>query len=250
MLQVVSVENVDKVNALIQSFSNELGWLPNEVVRDETKRLAQECMDQTPPWPNGSDGTSKAGEKVGIEAVRRDILKAVTPVNMVFKDAFKDKHFEDIIRRKDYQSVNAALENMPKLSRWHAVPFSEELHTKFKRGRYGRMKDQYVMTLDNRKHAQYSRRTEGHVGYVKAGFALIVAQLGGKVPAWVAKHFGYCKGRMDDQSDTENPHIKFENEVPMKLGSKYNYAFKKRAREMFERLSFLVKEKQKRAGLA
>jgi hypothetical protein len=245
----IEVHNIDRFNAACEMFVKDLGWEQKDVVKQQTRLLAEELMHATPPFPKGTDGTSKAGQEAGMNAVRRDLTRAVTPASAIFSSDFKDKSLEKIVQRKNYDKLNAMLPHLPGLSHWTAVPFTEDLHTSQKRYA-GKAREMFRMTMDERKWKQYLAKLQGRVGYVKSGWGYIVQQLGGNVPAWISKHFGYTPGKMIQNLDDTKPSIKIDNTVPMSCVSKYNFAFKKRTREMLENLAFRINKKAKERGLS
>ncbi len=254
LADTIAVRNVEGFNACIAMYQDVLGKSTKEVVLQQSKLLAVELMHQTPPWENGTDGTSLAGRKVGMEAVRRDLIKIVTPSKMLFRDEFKNKSLEKIVRRKDYNKLNAALEHIPKLKKWRAVPFNENLHrtVKYSYSKFGNVNLKKQVTMDNREWNKYLSKVQDRVGMVKAGWGLAAEALGAKVPKWVSRHFGYCNGRFINWDiDPEKPQITMENETPVRLVSKYNFAYYKRQREMQEDIAYKLKwieKHNRRAG--
>lgn len=250
MLKGIPDYSWQKLNAALSLYQTEFGKTLKEIIPQQTKLLAHELMDQTPPWPNGTDGTSKTGEAVGKAAVERDIARAVTRKDILLKGQTTDNTLDKLFKRRDYTKINERISHYPQLKKWTAVPFDEQLHLRTRRYK-GHMKEQFKFTPDVNKHKQYVKKIQDRVGYVKSGWAFIAHQFGDNtIPKWVSKHYAYTKGKLDQsQLDAENPLIGFENEVPLNVVSKMTYGIEKRSREMMEDIAFKSAYKARQAGL-
>lgn len=244
MFTQISIQNIEKFNATMDMLASLPGTVLKEVIPQEAKLLALSFMDRTPPYPRGSDGTSLEGKRIGMAAVRADISRSITKSELIFNSPFINKSLEKLVKKKDYAGLNAALKEIPDLNKWSAQPFTEDLHIgpRNRYRRYGHIKEQHIMTLDDRKQEAYTKKVEGRVGMSKAGWAISAFKLGAtEIPAWVKKHFGYCKGYMIDGLNEEKPFISIENDVLITIRSKMDFAISVRTREMQEKIAYRLK---------
>lgn len=234
-----------RIYTRIHSFKQE----PKKVLREETKLLNKEFMDQTPPFNSNGEGTSKQAEAQGKARIRKDIIKCITPASTVFHDTgTASKQMDRLLKRKNYQALNAALKNMKKLSKWDAVRFNPEWHTAA-RNRYSRfrnLKCQKKMTMDERKLESYIRKKEKRAGWLKSGPGYVVKSLGGKVPAWVSRHFNSTSGEFVDDTAAQIPKISLGFVAIIKHRAKMNYGLMKRERQMGRRIDHWFKHEVKK----
>jgi hypothetical protein len=174
------------------------------VINQQAKLLATQFMHLTPPFaggtiPKGDErGTTKADQKAGVEAVKRDILKTMTPPSVLFKGGYKDKRVEKWVKRKENHKIQAWFDNLPKtspMSKFDVHPFDYRLHINRRvYGRRFRPTEQFKFVNEENKIKQYIREVQGRVGYSKAGWGTGVVFFGGKVPSWVQANIPISKG--------------------------------------------------------
>ena len=122
----------------------------------------------------------------GRKAVKRDIHRAVQPFGV---RGVRSPRLRELLRARDYSGLNAFAENVPNLpKRWE--PFSEGLHSGA-RGSRGRVhRPTGVATPDTDAVASYVKRKQGMVGQGRGGWVTALQRLGGKAPAFAARHAG------------------------------------------------------------
>lgn len=254
MIAGVTAENVSAFNGAISRFQFEMGRNLRDTLTQQTKLLSMELGAQTPPWENGTDGTSLAGKVVGEAAVREGIIRSITPVNLLLDQDFKNKDLAKLVKNRNYKKLNAKLLFMKgKLQKWEARKFDPSLHTDWRDrfAKYANVTEQKYFTLDINKEKQYIKQEQKLVGWVKSGWYFVAAALGQKsgIPAWIKKQFGITAGTVQQNLNRDDPNITFWNIIPVALVSKYNYAFQKRIREMGEYLDWNHKRSAERARL-
>jgi hypothetical protein len=149
-----------------------------QALRYQGKLLAQELIKKTPPDTRAQ----------GRHAVERDIKRAVRPLR---PQDFKSKKIRSLIRKRDYQALEAVFRRFPDssdLRNVSVVPFDPKLHTEI-RDRRGRVKKfQRKATPDYNEVREYIAHTQSHVGQAKGGWAASFIGLGGRPAAWIAQH--------------------------------------------------------------
>jgi hypothetical protein len=250
------VEGVEEFNVAVNLFITEFKRDALETLTQYSKLLALDFMFVTPPFANPQGGDSKADQRIGEAAVERDISNAITPWDRVFTEDFTNKRMEDYIRRKDYDKLNRAMENFPKLRAWKAEPFDPKFHLdkRLSGNRYRIPKSQKILTADTQKWNRYVKEMKKRVGWVKAGWGKCAAALGGKVPGWIATHIGYSRGVVTVKEAAEGgfPSIEISNEVPYieDLQHRYEYAIKNRVERMLTDMAKKMNHNAKNKGLS
>jgi hypothetical protein len=187
--------------------------------------------------------------------IKGDLIRAITPIDMIFDESYKSKWLEKVVRRKDYDKMNKFLENVPKMKSWKADKFAESYHTNARGSyKYGVGSPKKIMTMDVKSWQRYLKELQDRVGYSKAGWAVAVQRLGGSVPAWISKHIPYAKGGIDENvtqpsKDTTNFYVSMWNSTPLvnTYTSRYNYAIgyvaDKMSRDISAKLDYLAKKR-------
>lgn len=241
-------KQVKRYNQALGGFIKDLGYDAPKTIKQYSRLLAEDLMEQCPPFEGKTGSNTQAARKSGLEKIKRDLLRSVTPADYIFKDSFNNKHLEKIIKRHKWTQLDAAMQNMPKFQSWRAVPFDEGAVEAKKPDLYWKGKQNNLVTLDQAKWKRYLKKLQDRVGYMKAGFGVAVSLLGGKVQSWIAKHLGYARGYCFDETDnTMSPHVEFGNTTPTvgRYNHRFNYAITKRADKMFRDLVFKINNRLK-----
>lgn len=188
------------LGAVIQRWSRELKLSPGVVIRDEARLLTRDLIRLTPPTGDDDSTPRKQGEK----AVRRDILRALNPLD---PRKWKSRKIKKLIRERNYSLLQEALRHM-KMDAVHrhvvVGPFNPDIHQKM-RDRRGRVKERKFAayaTPDFESVEAYIKRKQANVGMAKGGWASVAAKLGTRVPAWVARHNN--QGTFVDQTNRDS----------------------------------------------
>lgn len=221
----------------------------DEVLVQWAGRLAEEFMRETPPFVDKSASNKDEARRRGERAAKKALMESVTPASMIFKRDFKNKAFERIVKRKQYEKFNQIRERMPKLQNWKAERFSPELHIGNRPvGRFDYLTPKKVLTFDEQKYKQYERKLVQRIGYMKAGWGIAAAALGRDVPGWISRHLGYAKGNIEINLQGDNKYIRFENNTPtiQRFAGRYNYAMDWVAKRMIKQMEFILRSEAKK----
>lgn len=256
----IKVEGLERLGGVLSRFITDLGIDSEVIIKQTARQLANDFMTETAPFirdlnsgQTGIVSNKKVAKDTGINAIRHDLLNCVTPVSEIFDQAFKNKYVEKIIKNKNVAGLQALIAKSNKLRGWKVVPFTKNLHTD-QRDRYSRYrvpKSLRQMTFDERELRRYQQSLEKRVGFSKAGWGLTVAALGGKVPPWISRHFGYCKGTVQTNiQDKNNPSVEFSNSSGDigRYHGRYNYAIQLRADKMLLDLQHKINYHLRRFG--
>lgn len=210
------------------------------ITEQQVRLLSTDFMHYTPPFAGGAidDNSSMSDYKAGVESVKRDILKTMTPPSILFKGGYKDKYLEKLVKQRDVQKLEAYFKNVKSsaLNKYKVKAFDPQLHIT-KRGYGGgyKPKYQFVFTPDEKLLNQYIKDMSKRVGYLKAGWALTVVGFGGKVPNWVNDDAYFAKGGyVIEKDEPGNYVVRFWNNSSTisKYTSNYNIAIRKRTNAM------------------
>lgn len=146
------------------------------IVADEARKFAIQCMRFTPP---------KSLEQ-GRKAVNRDILRAMTPLDI---ETIKNKRLRSILASRDNEAFRSFQAKSKTFKRWRVEPFDPDRLHKRVRDRRGRVqREKKVFVLERNEVARYIAAKQRQVGYMRSGWAPAILALGGRLPAWVARH--------------------------------------------------------------
>jgi hypothetical protein len=189
----------DAFNNAVTRYVTTLGKDSRAAIRYQSMLLAKRLVQFTPPKTRSQ----------GRKAVKRDIERAVTPIR---PSDFSSKSIRKLIRARDYAALEVIFSRFERgaMAGFAVVPFTPELHTK-RRDRRGRVrKSAKVASPDAKEVKAYVAEVQTRVGRGKSGWAKAVTQLGGNVPAWLAKHSG--TGVVQDQTRGPDPWVRMRNQ--------------------------------------
>lgn len=235
----VELKGVEEFNTAITDLITGLGLNYAEVFPQEGKLLAEECMSRCPPHPGSNLQASNAtdAKKAGERTLKEDVRMAISTDLEVLGGKTKKKSLRKVIKNRNHEHMTKIFNDMPQWKGWRAVPFSKDRHRSVRgRGRYGIRKPMKVMTFDRTDRNNYVRNEQKKVGFMKAGFGITVAALGGRVPAWISRNFHHAAGymSMDLRQDSLTPNITFGNTSPTigRYSRLFEFALKERVRSM------------------
>jgi len=208
------------------------------VINQQAKLLATQFMHYTPPFAGGnipsagSGGSTKADHKAGVEAVKRDILRTMTPPSELFRNGFTSKQLEKIVKKKDKKRLQDYFDNVksPKLRGYKVVDFDPLLHLKNRvRGNRFRPSNQQKFVFEEREVKRYIKDVQKRVGSMKAGWGVAINKFGGSMPAWVRNQLGHAKGTAEVLRDEPTSYtVEMSNYTPAvaRFSSNYNVAIR------------------------
>jgi len=252
----IEVKGVEELNAAIMRLVGDLNIPFQEVFPQEVKLLATEFMKRTPPFPNGdmAGSNDKQAQTAGVTVAGGDVDRSQTPVGIAFKEESKNKWLRKIIRKKDVEKLKAAFRHIPTMTGWTVQTFNSEVHKRLRGrtgGRYKVSSRHRIMTLDNAKQKTYKKKEEKQVGWMKSGWAVAVAMLGGRVPAWIKRHLGDAPGgiEMDVGDNNKAPFVRIWNNAPGigRFAESKEWAVKQRIKAITEKVNQAL---ARRAGKA
>jgi len=226
----------DAVNNIIATSNRDM----KEVVNQQGKLLAIELMNYTPPFAGGkvpkgeASKTTKGDQRQGMEAVKRDILRTMTPPSELFKMGFKNKWLEKVVKSKDDKKIQQYFESVksPILNKYKVAQFDPQLHlSKRVYSNRFRPKYQYKFVSNEGFVKKYIKEMQGRVGYMKAGWAVAAQFFGATIPKWIEDHLYYAKGEVKIlNEDPTNYSIEMANYTPTidRHASSYNVAIRMR----------------------
>lgn len=244
----------DAVNNIIATSKKDM----KTVVDQQAKLLAIQCMHYTPPFAGGvlpsagADGSTKADQKAGVEAVKRDIFRTMTPPSELFRSGYTSKFLEKIVKKRDMKRVQDYLDNVksPKLNKYKVAQFDPQLHqSKRIRGNRYRPEPQHKLVLDERFVQRYVKEMQKRVGYMKAGWAVAVQKFGGNAPAWIKRLLGDASGTAEvltDEPASYSVEMSNYSKTIGRFSSNYNVAVRIRTNAMVRAFNdYLTKNIQK-----
>jgi hypothetical protein len=189
------------------------------VVRQEAKLFIEDCIALTPPFGQApSTENSKAQEKIGKDAVARDIGKVFQPLaklRVAQGGTPLSRRFQKLIRSRNIPGITAILKNLG-FDNFRVIERVDPAIHRADRIGNGHVRRNPVLNyvVNAPSVAQYVRTEQAKVGFAKAGWQAAAAALKAKVPAWIKKHAGAAGSVIDNTRDKLNPHIIVANEVP------------------------------------
>lgn len=226
---VLNPWHVNEFNKNLAAYSIGLQKDMITLIKENALKVAKAWQMETPPWV-GRAGASDGPEakKSAENRIKRDLINSVTPGSLVFDKEFENKTLKKYVKRKNYTKLNASMEHMPIMKEWVAKPFEDSLHeSQQKRGSvYKKKNRKNVLTLDETKWKRYLKKLQDRVGWLKAGWAVSVQALGGKVTPWVARHIANSRGGIQMSLEGDKPYVMMFNGSPTvtRYTSRYNYA--------------------------
>lgn len=238
--------SLNKFNGVMNAFSQQLGRDLKETVVQSTVSLCEQLMEETPPYVNKKGSNGLDAKRIGQKAIKLNLAKSVTPINLVFGGEVKNKNIRKIIRRKDVKALQDVFDNSSgKMKKWKVLPFDKSMHT------LGNRKKRYVATFDTKKWNERLRQLQDRVGYMKAGWGYTIQKLGGKVSGWISKCIPFTKAGMTMTNDEAKPVITFWNGTPTitKFQDRYNNAIKRLTDRMLKSLQIKMAYNARKNGL-
>jgi hypothetical protein len=142
----------------------------------------------------------------GRRAVARDVMRAVEPMNPA---TWKNPRIRRLIRDRDYEGLQTAMEAMKPGYRAKVVAFDPRLHQEARDSR-GRVRPTGLVTPDTEAVRAYVKEQQDHVGRAKGGFAPAMIAAGGRPPEWVARWARVGRVR-DELGSPLDPTMEAEN---------------------------------------
>ncbi len=205
------------------------------ILQDESRKLVKQVMGITPPKSLAQ----------GRAAVERDIHRAETPFSTEgYKGKLKDR-LDKLAAAGDVAAINAILKNIKgRSANWRVMNFSRELHqtARGSRGRVISVKNIFVLQV--RELAKYVKSIQARVGLRKSGWLPALTVLGGRAPAWVARHVSNAPGTAALQLTGMMPGITISSHAAGVGEDRrlIQYAVNVRAKAMASRARMLVKD--------
>ena len=246
--------SVMKFNAVMSRYVTELNMSMGDVMAKAARTMATALAMETPPYVDKAASNNLDAKKRGESAVKQDLVRAITPASQMFKTEFKNKTLNKYIKKKDYESFNKAIEKMPKLSKWKAVPFDPSYHTKARvggtQGRYRVSGFKHFITFDESKWKAYLKQLQTTVGYLKAGWMKTAVAFEGKCPDWIFRSVNFSKGFVETNLHLsgEKKYILFGNTTPTvaRFSGRYNYTIEETTKKMMSdiriKLDYIAKQ--------
>lgn len=212
-----------------------------EVLADEGRLLVKKIMQITPP----------KNEAQGDKAVRRDLARAMKPLN---EDYFESAELKKLVRETPPEQFEAKLVSIKGWDRWRVKPFSKDLH-KSRRNKRGRVSGTWRdFVYPHEELEKYTEAKVKNVGMMKAAWAESFINLGGKVSSWIKRHTPSAHGRGGVIAGTNNaPFVEFENASKgiTTVESRVQYAVRIRAQQMARRVKLILSgyKKEMAAGM-
>lgn len=242
--------SLQKFNERMMRYAASLNKGMADIAFQWAGRLSEELMRETPPFVGKSASNTADARKKGEGAAKQALLDSVTPASYIFKEAFTSKTLERVVKRKQYEKWTDTTKEMPKLGRWTAKRFTEDLHYSNRpKGRYDYMQEKPILTFDEQKWNRHLRKIQGRVGYLKAGWGVSAAALDRDVPGWISRHLGYAKGSITIDRNPDQPKISMVNSTPTvaRFVSRYNYAMDWVGKRMIKQMEFILAAEAKKA---
>jgi hypothetical protein len=246
---LVNQTHLNRFNRAMSIYTESFGKDAGETVKKYTGILLDEVVDRTPPFK--SKGDSESAKVKGQKALLRDIRKTVDPVDW---HSFNSRSIQKLIRDKDTQGFQKALENFPRMKGNKVVAFTPSLH-KFRRvnGVVPRDTKTNQMTLDFSDERKYEKEMLNRVGRLKASWLPALDALGRKAPAWVSRNagYGYSVTTVENKLDQPQHRIDIDNHSTGigRMKDFVNFSIKQISGKMFRDIKFKVKYLLKQSGL-
>jgi len=230
-------------------YVSEFGKDAGATVKQYTGILLDEVVDRTPPFK--SKGDSESAKVIGQKALLRDIRKTVNAVDW---HSFNSRSIQRLIKEKDIQGFQKAIDSFPRMKGNKVVSFTPSLH-KFRRvnGVVPKGTKTNQMTLDYREERNYEKEMLNRVGRLKASWLPALNTLGRKAPAWVSRNagYGYSVTTIDDKLDQPQHRIDIDNHSTGigRMKDFVNFSIKQISEKMFRDIKFKVKYLLKQQGL-
>jgi len=221
--------DASKWNAQVLALSVALGKDGPEVMKDEARLLIKQVIGFTPP----------RNKKHGENAIERDINRAVKPLNDAY---FESDALKELARTKTPDQMQAILRGMKGWERWEVKPFEKRLHNS-KKDRRGRVQGRWrVFAHAADEVLAYIAKIKGHAGRLRAGWLPSYRMLGGKLPAWVARHASGARGYGTMSLNPQKPVITIENHAlgVREVEAKVRQALRARISAMARRVKLIL----------
>lgn len=228
------------------------------VVRQQSKLLAEDFMLATGPWAKGRPSNGLDAKRMGTEAAKRDLLKAITPITSVLDlknttNKRLKKQIKQLVDTQDINEAEALFKNFKKLNSWKFSDAIREYDSRLRvsGNRYRLRNYRKVATLDVNQWKSQLQRIQANVGLAKAGWAVSVAALGGKVPGWISNLIGRAYGRCIVNLDNPTPSVEMINSTNNigRYTREYNRAMNLRAEAMQKQMAYYIEQQIKQQRL-
>jgi hypothetical protein len=157
------------------------------VIKDEAALLVKELIRMTPPTAGrGSKKFASTDQQAGLDALTRDIGRAVRPI---IASEWNSPAIKKMIENRNANGFEQMLR-----ATWdrkaHVLPFSPSLHSSVRdtRGRVPRSRSIY--TFDVQAWKTYVEKIRKRVGLMKASWMQSALALGVRAPGYVKRHSG------------------------------------------------------------
>lgn len=176
----------------------------HEVLRDEMRLVTRSCMQITAP--SYGKGTSKAAQKLGENAVERDIRRVFVSTEKLV-ESLRDRKLADRIRgyvsSGNVEALHTVFRNFKtKLATdpiQRTVNPGTHTQARDRRGRVSKNAQQTII-LDTRSLDAYIKLVKKHVGRAKAGWLAAARYFRVKgIPTWVSIHPEVEGSRIDNR---------------------------------------------------
>lgn len=183
------------LDTAIRRYITELGVEAPKIVRHTFKLMMADVIRITAPKSLAQ----------GRKRVAWDIGKAVfslDPAKLTRWDRLRNA-----VLARDTQTVLQILSTV-KQGNWKnlttIVPFKKSLHRSAQDSRMRVRKRGHVATLDTSIYNKYVVTTQGHVGFLRSGWAPAARIAGSNLPTWISRHTN-PPGSAVDRSMDQNP---------------------------------------------
>jgi hypothetical protein len=261
-MQIKATLDLSEWQRAARRFVDQLGYTMRMIVVEEVRELLKLAIDFTPPHTKPNVHMRKRGRSrtparvVGLRAVERDILKTMRPLR---PDDFDNKDMKRILRTRDTAAYIRFINFLPKtspLAGTQPVAFSPKEHTtrRDSRGRVRRDYKQVVLgDTQSDKLDAYIEKVQGYVGWSKAGWAAAFTMVGGKLPAYVARHNWRASAAVSDLNNKKEPTITLYNRTNwgVRDGQRILAAARDiRVKKMRSKLNYGLRQVAKANGMA
>lgn len=195
----ISFESQRAVEAF-RAFMRTFGKSVPETLREQGREIARRTMLFTPP---------QKGPAQGKAAVKRDIIRAVNPVDA---KTLRNPKLNKIARERNYAAMDVIMQRVAASGGFGGrfVPFTPELHQTVRDSRGRVMRDRGLNTFDADEVRAYIVRKQANVGRAKGGWAAALRGLGGTPPGYAARHAS-LGSFLDRASNPVNAYIQMTN---------------------------------------
>jgi len=245
-------ESMQKINNNLGLFVRYLNYTTEDIIKQTTKQIAEALTHSTPPYvikPGTAPTTNLAGKRAGENAIKRDIINTIKPVQDVFGNKPKEKSIAKLIRRRKTEGMLEVLKNIKGIKNPQIIPFSESVHLQARgSGRYREKKPRSTFTWDRKQTHDYIKKVQARVGLSKAGWHLTAVAYGAKPIEWLARHFGYAKAWFVEHKANNQFATTMSNTAPElnRHRGEYNKAIASLAdrmlKDFYAKLNYLIKQ--------